>query len=52
MLADAYDADFARNLEQQGGFLLVRPIKDAELDRVLGSIESRTPNASAGRAGR
>ena len=52
LLADAYDADLARNLEETGGVLLVRPIKDADLDRVVSGIENRAPNASAGRAGK
>jgi signal transduction histidine kinase len=52
LIADAYDADAARDLETNAGFLLVRPIKDADLDRVLANIEGRTPNASAGRAGK
>ncbi|MBZ5603486.1 MAG: GAF domain-containing protein [Acidobacteriia bacterium] len=52
LLADAYDADLARSLEETGGALLVRPVKDADLDRVLAELESKAPNASAGRAGK
>ncbi len=52
LIADAYDSDLAESLEDSGGFLLSRPIKETDLDRVLERIESRAPNASANRAGR
>lgn len=51
LLADAYDADLERSLEESGAWMLVRPVKDKDLDRVLAGIENQAPNASAGRAG-
>jgi CheY-like chemotaxis protein len=49
LLSEGYDAELARTLEENGGFLLGRPIQEAELDRVLKAIEGRVPNASAAR---
>src|SRR5262245_38437857 len=52
LMTDAFDSDLAARLEEAGGYILVRPIQDADLNRVLAQIESEAPNASAGRAGR
>ena len=41
LLSDGYDPELARSLEASGGFLLPRPIQDADLDWVLKQIESR-----------
>jgi signal transduction histidine kinase len=41
LVSDGYDAEFAASLAENGGFLLGRPIQDAELDRVLQAIEAR-----------
>jgi len=52
LMADAFDPDLARSLDESGAWLLVRPVKDEDLDRVLAAIEARGPNASAGKASR
>lgn len=52
LLSDAYDEQLAASLETNGGFLLVRPIQDEDLDRVLKALEARAANASAARPGR
>jgi DNA-binding response OmpR family regulator len=49
LMGDAYDRELADSIEQGGGFLLVRPLKDAELERVLSAVEQRAASASAGR---
>lgn len=41
LVSDGYDADFASNLGENGGYLLRRPLQEPELDRVLGAVESR-----------
>ena len=43
LVGDGYDADLARHLEQNQGFLLSRPVQEGELDRVLAQAETRTP---------
>jgi signal transduction histidine kinase len=35
LVSDGYDQELARHLEQNQGFLLPRPIQDADLDRIL-----------------
>lgn len=52
LVGDAYDAELAGSLESSGGFLLVRPIRDADLDRILKQMDARGLNASAARPGR
>ena len=42
LLSDGYDPELARSLEKGGGFLLPRPVQDAELERVLREIQMRT----------
>jgi GAF domain-containing protein len=41
LVGDGYDADLASNPEESGDYLLRRPLQEAELDRVLGAVESR-----------
>jgi signal transduction histidine kinase len=41
LLSDGYDPQLARSLEQGGGFLLPRPVQQAELDRILREIQMR-----------
>jgi signal transduction histidine kinase len=41
LVSDGYDAEFAASLAGSGGFLLGRPIQDAELDRILLAVEAR-----------
>jgi hypothetical protein len=41
LVSDGYDAEFAASLAESGGFLLGRPIEDAELERILQAIEAR-----------
>jgi C4-dicarboxylate-specific signal transduction histidine kinase len=41
LLSDGYDPELARSLEQNGGFLLPRPVQPVELDRVLREIQMR-----------
>ncbi len=43
LVSDGYDAELARSIEDGGNFLLGRPIKEAELDRILGQIDARAP---------
>ena len=33
LVSDGYDAELAGSLESSGGFLLTRPVRDADLDR-------------------
>jgi hypothetical protein len=49
LLTEAYDAGLALSIEEGGGFLLSRPIMDAELDRVLRQLELRLAEAAAAR---
>ena len=42
LLSDGYDPELARSLEKGGGFLLPRPVQDAELERVLREIQLRS----------
>ncbi len=42
LLSEGYDTELARSLEQSGGFLLPRPVQDAELERVLREIQLRS----------
>ena len=41
LVSDGYDAELAASLGESGGFLLGRPIQEADLDRVLLAIEMR-----------
>jgi C4-dicarboxylate-specific signal transduction histidine kinase len=52
LLSDGFDPELTRSVEDSGGFLLVRPIKEAELERVLIKIEERVSNAQAAQPGR
>ena len=52
LASDVYDAELAASLESGGGFLVVRPVQDADLDRVLSQIDARGISASAARPGR
>jgi signal transduction histidine kinase len=52
LVSDGYDADLAHSLESSGGFLLARPVQEADLERVLQSISARTSHVSAPRTGR
>jgi len=51
LIAEAYEAGLALSIEERGGFLLGRPIPEAELDRVLREIESRLPAVAAANPG-
>lgn len=42
LVSNGYDSDLAHHLEQNQGFLLSRPLQEAELERILGEVESRT----------
>jgi signal transduction histidine kinase/CheY-like chemotaxis protein len=39
LVSDAYDAELARSMETNGGFLIARPIQESHLSRVLQKIE-------------
>lgn len=41
LISDGYNQDLAASLEQNGGFLLARPVEEASLDRILGEISAR-----------
>ncbi len=41
LVSDGYDADLAANLQESGGFLLGRPLRELELERALGAVEAR-----------
>ncbi len=42
LLSDGFDPELARSLERSNGFLIPRPVQDAELERVLREIQLRT----------
>ena len=42
LVSDAWDAALAKRLEKGRSFLLARPIKESELERILLAIEART----------
>lgn len=42
LVSDAWDAALAKRLEENRSFLLARPIKENELERILLAIEART----------
>jgi C4-dicarboxylate-specific signal transduction histidine kinase len=46
LMGDAWDAALAQRLEQHRAFLLVRPVQEAELDRILAEVEARSRAAS------
>jgi C4-dicarboxylate-specific signal transduction histidine kinase len=46
LMGDAWDATLAQRLEANRSFLLVRPVQEAELDRILGEVEARSHAAS------
>jgi K+-sensing histidine kinase KdpD len=52
LISDGYDRELARSLEESGGYLLARPIDDAELDRILAEIGVRTALSAPGRGNR
>lgn len=41
VISDGYNQDLAQSLEQNGGFLLSRPVEEVSLDRILREIGSR-----------
>jgi signal transduction histidine kinase len=41
LVSDGYDGELAASLAESGGFLLGRPIQEADLERVLQAIEAR-----------
>jgi CheY-like chemotaxis protein len=41
LISEGYNQDLAASLEQNGGFLLARPVEEASLDRILGEIGGR-----------
>jgi hypothetical protein len=41
LISEGYDQQLAASLEQNGGFLLARPVEEASLDRILGAIAAR-----------
>ncbi len=41
VVSDGYNQDLAQSLEQNGGFLLARPVEESSLDRILQEIGSR-----------
>ncbi|HSR08492.1 MAG TPA: GAF domain-containing protein [Bryobacteraceae bacterium] len=42
LVSDGYDADLAASLQENGGYLLGRPLEEPELERVLAAVEART----------
>ena len=42
LVSDGFHRDLASSLEDNGGFLLARPLQESELDRVLEAVEART----------
>jgi signal transduction histidine kinase len=46
LVSDGYDAELAGSLESSGGFLLARPVGDADLDRVLRQMDARGSNTA------
>ena len=41
LISEGYNQELATSLEQNGGFLLARPVEEAALDRILGEIGER-----------
>ncbi len=41
LISDGFNQELAASLEQNGGFLLARPVQEAALDRILGEISLR-----------
>lgn len=41
VVSDGYNQDLAQSLEQNGGFLLARPVEESSLDRILQEIGGR-----------
>lgn len=41
LISEGYNQDLAASLEQNGGFLLARPVEEPALDRILGEIGGR-----------
>jgi C4-dicarboxylate-specific signal transduction histidine kinase len=41
LISDGYNQELATSLEQNGGYLLARPVEEASLDRILGEIGAR-----------
>jgi C4-dicarboxylate-specific signal transduction histidine kinase len=46
LMGDGWDATLAQRLEQNRAFLLVRPVQETELDRILTEVEARSRAAS------
>jgi hypothetical protein len=51
LISDGYDAELAGSLESSGGFLLARPVRDNDLDRVLRQMDARGSNPSSQTSG-
>jgi signal transduction histidine kinase len=49
LVSDGYDAELAGSLESSGGFLLSRPVGDADLDRILRQMDAGGSNTPAAR---
>jgi len=41
LVSSGYDAAFASSLADGGGYLLARPVEDAELDQILGTLTDK-----------
>ncbi len=41
LISEGYNQELATSLEQNGGFLVARPVEEAALDRILGEIGER-----------
>jgi hypothetical protein len=52
LVSDGYDAELAGSLESSGGFLLARPVREDDLERVLRQMDARGSNPSASRPAR
>jgi hypothetical protein len=45
LISDGYDRQLAESMEQNGSYLLARPVEEPSLDRVLGEIAARGVHA-------
>ena len=50
LLSDGYDAELAADFEGEGRFVLARPVQEADLKRVLETIEPRNSALRTGAA--
>jgi hypothetical protein len=46
LMGDTWDAALAQRLDQHRCYLLVRPVQEADLDRVLAEVEARSRASS------